>query len=290
MGENLSRAARCSLLQTASCEALRFTPREMIQWATRPWELSLPIQIACCLLWVAAIAGLCLLVVHAIWVRYFARLEEFPRRASFELAPSRRPSLIARLCHWIMAGATFTLLLTAFLPELGVEFDWVTYHWIAGMLLTVSILFHVIHASFCLDLRAVCPAKTGLQDAWKRIQRQPAPAPQRSAKYPFENKLYHGAIITAALATILTGVCMMFTPDLFADITWGLMCVLHGLAGVGLMALLMVHVYFAARPEKLELSQSIIFGPIKRESYPERDDSKGVTVEEREVPVVGRWQ
>jgi len=29
------------------------------------------------------------------------------------------------------------------------------------------------------------------------------------------------------------------------------MYVLHGLAGVGLIALIMVHIYFALRPEKL---------------------------------------
>jgi len=39
--------------------------------------------------------------------------------------------------------------------------------------------------------------------------------------------------------------------------TWGLMYVLHGLAGVGLIALIMVHVYFAIRPEKLDITKSI---------------------------------
>jgi hypothetical protein len=35
-----------------------------------------------------------------------------------------------------MAAAMFTLLFTAFLPKLGVQFNWVTYHWIAGAVLT----------------------------------------------------------------------------------------------------------------------------------------------------------
>ena len=42
----------------------------------------------------------------------------------------------------------FALLITAFLPKVGVQFNWVLYHWIAGLLLTVSILFHMIHATF----------------------------------------------------------------------------------------------------------------------------------------------
>ena len=49
-------------------------------------------------------------------------------------------------------------------------------------------------------------------------------------------------------------------PYLFSDMTWGLMYVLHGLAGVGLIALVMVHVYFAIRPEKLAITKSMIFG------------------------------
>ena len=42
--------------------------------------------------------------------------------------------------------------------------------------------------------------------------------------------------------------------------TWGMMYVLHGLAGVGLIALIMVHVYFGVRPEKLPITKSMIFG------------------------------
>jgi len=34
--------------------------------------------------------------------------------------------------------------------------------------------------------------------------------PDKFAKYPLENKLYHGAIIAAGLSAIITGVFMMF--------------------------------------------------------------------------------
>ena len=49
--------------------------------------------------------------------------------------------------------------------------------------------------------------------------------------------------------------------------TWGMMYVLHGLAGVGLITLVMVHVYFAVRPEKLDITKSMIFGSMKRDFY-----------------------
>jgi len=35
-----------------------------------------------------------------------------------------------RLLHWIMAACVLTLLGTAFLPIVGVKFEWVTIHWI----------------------------------------------------------------------------------------------------------------------------------------------------------------
>src|ERR1700733_13952753 len=116
------------------------------EWATSPWGQNVPIHIAWFLIWVAAISGLLFLVVHAIYVRYFAKPEELAGSTSTTVAsalPKRIPrhSLAARLFHWIMAASMFTLLFTAFLPKVGVQFDWVTYHWIAGSILTVSIIF-----------------------------------------------------------------------------------------------------------------------------------------------------
>ena len=258
--------------------------QSITEWATSPWGQSVPIHIAWFLIWVAATAGLLFLIVHAIYVRYFAKAEEFAGSVSPTLAavlPKQIPrhSLVARLFHWTMAAAMFTLLVTAFLPKVGVQFDWVTYHWIAGSVLTVSIIFHIIHASFWLDFWAIWPDKADLVDASRRVRRfmgRPAPPPRRFAKYPLENKLYHGAIIVTGLSAIGTGVFMLFrvrtilfprNPYLFNDMTWGLMYVLHGLAGIGLIALVMMHVYFAVRPEKLDITKSMIFGTMKREFY-----------------------
>jgi cytochrome b subunit of formate dehydrogenase len=254
------------------------------EWATSPWGQNVPIHIAFFLIWVAAIAGLLFLIVHSIYIRYFAKPEEFAGSVSPTLEvllPPRIPrhTLAARLFHWVMAAAMLTLLFTAFLPKVGVQFDWVTYHWIAGAVLTVSVIFHIIHASFWLDFWAIWPDKEDLVDASRRVRRFmgiTAPPPRRFAKYPLENKLYHGAILVTGLSAIGTGVFMLFrvrtiffprNPYLFSDMTWGLMYVLHGLAGVGLIALVMVHVYFAVRPEKLDITKSMIFGTMRREFY-----------------------
>ena len=256
----------------------------ILEWATSPWGERVPIHIAWFLIWVSLIAGLAFLVVHAIYVRYFAPEREFAGKIPPDLSPRlpeaiTRHSLAARSFHWIMAAAMFTLLVTAFLPKVGVQFNWVTYHWIAGIVLTASIVFHIIHASFFLDFWSIWPDRVDLEDSWNRIQRffgRPAPLPRRSGKYPLDNKLYHAVIILCGLAVTLTGVFMMFrvrtgifprNPYLFSDMTWGLMYVLHGLAGVGLIGLVVVHVYFAIRPEKLPITYSMIFGTMKRDYY-----------------------
>jgi cytochrome b subunit of formate dehydrogenase len=190
-----------------------------------------------------------------------------------------------------MAASMLTLLFTAFLPKVGIQFPWVTYHWIAGAVLTVAIVFHIVHASFWLDFWSIWPDKTDLEDARRRVLRfvgMSAPPPRKFAKYPLENKLFHGVIILCGLSVIVTGVFMMFrvrtvffprNPYLFSDMTWGLMYVLHGLAGVGLIALIMMHVYFGLRPEKLAITKSMIFGWMDRDFYLQEHDPKRWMVE-----------
>ena len=262
----------------------------ILEWAMSPLGQSVPIHIAWFLIWVALIAGLVFLIVHAIYVRYFARKVEFASDSfpgTLEL-PARIPrhSLAARLFHWIMAAAMFALLFTAFLPRVGVQFNWVTYHWIAGTVLTLSILFHIVHATFYLDFWSIWPDRSDLEDAWRRFERfmgKPAESPRKFAKYPLENKLYHGVVLLSGLVVIVTGICMMFrvrtvffprNPYLFSDMTWGMMYVLHGLAGVGLITLTIVHVYFAIRPEKLPITASMIVGSMSREFYLKEHDPK----------------
>ena len=268
----------------------------ILEWATSPLGQRVPIHIAWFLIWVALIAGLAFLIVHAIYVRYLAKGKEFasdpPSSAAVEL-PARIPrhSLAARLFHWIMAAAMFVLLFTAFLPKVGIQFNWVTYHWIAGTVLTVSILFHIVHASFYLDFWSIWPDRSDLEDARKRFQRflgKSASLPRKFAKYPLENKLYHGVVMLAGLLVIVTGICMMFRvrtvffprdPYLFSDMTWGMMYVLHGLAGVGLITLTIVHVYFAIRPEKLPITASMIVGSMSREFYLKEHDPNRWVIE-----------
>ena len=273
---------------------------DVIQWGSSPLGQNVPLHIAWFLIWVALIAGVGFLIVHAIYMRFFAKEKEFAASNSIHDSgklPARIPrhSLVARLFHWTMAAAMLTLLVTAFLPKLGYQFDWVEYHWIAGIVLTISVLFHIVHASFFLDFWSIWPDRIDLQDAWKRTLRffgKRAALPSKFAKYPLENKLYHGAVMISGLAAIITGVCMMFrvrtgifprNPYVFGDMTWGLMYVLHGLAGVGFIALVIVHIYFAIRPEKLPITAGMLVGSMSREFYLKEHDPARWMVQSKET-------
>ena len=93
--------------------------------------------------------------------------------------------------------------------------------------------------------------------------------------------MYHTTIVLAGFAAIVTGLVMMKrvqtplwtrNPYLFSDQMWGALYVLHGLAGIGLVALTMAHVYFAVRPEKFWITKSMIFGWISRGNYFDHHD------------------
>ena len=49
-----------------------------------------------------------------------------------------------RVFHWVTAVCVLTLLATAFLPILGLTFDWIGIHWITGLVLIAAVLFHIL--------------------------------------------------------------------------------------------------------------------------------------------------
>jgi hypothetical protein len=105
------------------------------------------------------------MIVHALYLivvkppkRFAERTAEVNAAAIPERVP--RHSLAARLFHWIMAASMFTLLFTAFLPKVGDPVQLGALPLDCGMVLTVSILFHIVHASFFLDFWSIWPDKT----------------------------------------------------------------------------------------------------------------------------------
>jgi cytochrome b subunit of formate dehydrogenase len=249
------------------------------------------------LLWASLFAGAVFLVAHASYMVLSAhRKRDAAETDAMERAhpnlPEKIPrhSLVARAFHWVMAASMLVLLVTAFLPVVGVRFAWVTWHWMAGLVLTGSILFHIVHASFCLDFWSIWVGPKDIPEFKAEILRElghdvPGPKP---GKYPLGNRLYHLAIVCAGLVAVGTGAFMMsrvrtpfFTrnPYVLGDGTWGFIYVSHGLAGVGLVGLVMAHVYFAVRPDKRWLTRSMFLGWITRRQYLEHHDPQRWAVE-----------
>jgi len=200
---------------------------------------------------------------------------------------------LERLYHWLMAACVLTLLGTAFLPILDVKFDWVDAHWIAGVVLGALVLIHVVRAVVWLDFWNMFIGPRDLAEAWSnaRALLGASGPPTLPGKYPVEQKLYHALIAAAILALLATGALMMVkidtpfwvrNPYWLSASTWGIVYVIHGLAALGALSLVMVHIYFALRPEKLWIFRSMITGSITRADYAANHDPERWTLDQGE--------
>lgn len=261
-----------------------------LTWGRNPWGQTVLEHVSWDLLWASLFAGLMFLVAHASYMILSAHrkgneAEVNALEAANRDLPERiqRHSFMARMFHWVMAATMFVLLFTAFLPIVGVKFAWVYWHWLAGLVLTGSIIYHIIHATFFMDFWSIWIGPKDIPEFKAEMLRelgQDIPGP-KSGKYPLGNRLYHLAILVVGLTASITGMVMMsrvrqplFTrnPYLMADATWGLTYVLHGVMGVALVGLVIAHVYFAIRPEKWWITKAMLFGYITRRSYLEHHD------------------
>ncbi|HET7132975.1 MAG TPA: cytochrome b/b6 domain-containing protein [Gammaproteobacteria bacterium] len=194
-----------------------------------------------------------------------------------------RHALADRVFHWVTAVCVLTLLATAFLPILGVKFDWVNIHWITGVVLTAAVLFHIVRALLWQRLRTVWIGSDDVREALAilRATLRRAGAPPKPGKYSFAQKLVHLFFTVVLLAAIVTGGLMLahvetpwWRPNayLLSDATWGVVYVLHDLAALTLITMLITHVYFALRPEKLLFTRAMLRGWITRREYEQHHD------------------
>jgi formate dehydrogenase subunit gamma len=183
---------------------------------------------------------------------------------------------IDRLFHWITAATMFVLLATSLLPVVGIRFAWVEIHWIAGLVLTAAILFHILRALLVQKLRVVVPRPADLAEL----------SGGRPGKYSLAQKLMHLAFAVALVIAAVTGVLLMIKagtplferdPYRFSLRTWGLLTVLHDFASFLALFLVMVHVYFSLRPEKFMYLRSMVSGWVTREALRQHHDPEKVS-------------
>jgi len=259
---------------------------DFVRMARNPWGEEVLLGLAWNVIWLVVAAGALFVVVHAIFARKGAR-DEGPARVDASVAAGipdkvQRHSRSARVSHWILAAATFTLLITAFVPILGLQFPWVTIHWIAGLVFGAYIVYHTVDTLVRPSwgrMLWIGPREmaSGFRQVFSFLGRKEDHS-KKSGKWGIESKVFHHITALAGVAVLATGLLMMLRVDTWfwaanpyalavTDATWGLVYVLHGLAAVGFIGLLMAHIYFAVRPDKFYLTMSMIRGWISRDDY-----------------------
>jgi formate dehydrogenase subunit gamma len=178
---------------------------------------------------------------------------------------------VDRLFHWLTAASVLTLLATSLLPIVGVKFDWVPIHWMAGVVLLVLVLFHLVRSVIWQKLKCM----------WFSARDFGA---RKYGKYSPAQKLMHLAMTLTILALVVTGVVMMAkvdtpfwerNPYLLSATTWGYVYVIHGAAALLTVTIVIVHVYFGLIPENRMYLRAMVKGWVTREEIATRHDWTG---------------
>jgi cytochrome b subunit of formate dehydrogenase len=195
----------------------------------------------------------------------------------------RRHHLADRLYHWTMAACVLTLLATAFLPIIGYKFEWLGLHWTTGVALTALVAIHIVRAVVWQDFWAMVIDATDIRNGWRLLTRVigAGPAPGLPGKYNGLQKLYHAGIAVLVLSIIATGLLMLLKIDTplwrrdpyrLSNDDWGVVYAVHDFAAMGLITLVMIHIYFAIRPDEWRLTRSMFRGWISRAEYDAHHD------------------
>jgi len=203
-----------------------------------------------------------------------------------------RHALSDRIFHWITAACVLILLATSLLPILGVQFSWVTTHWIAGIVLSAAILFHIIRAVFWQELRSMWISIYDIKATFSSLN-PTKPATLKPGKYSFAQKFIHLGFSVFTLVAMVTGLVMMVKIDTpfwprdpywLDSATWGWVYVAHGVSTLAFVTMVTLHIYFALRPEKLLYARSMIKGWITDDEYRQHHDSERWKIPSTEKP------
>ena len=181
---------------------------DFLTWGRNPWGQQVLTHISWDLLWASLLAGVMFLVAHASYMVLSAhRKRSASETAALEAAHKDLPEQIerhtfmARAFHWFMAASMFVLLFTAFLPIAGFRFPWVTWHWMAGLALTASIIYLV--ATFWLDFWSIWVGPKDILEFKSELMLPSSAERCRAGRATrLGNKLYHLAIVVVGFAAV----------------------------------------------------------------------------------------
>jgi len=234
------------------------------------WGREVLLGVSWDLLWLVCVAALVIIAVHAIYMA----TQQRAARPSSEGKKVQRHGPVDRVMHWVMAASILTLLLTGVLPIVGVEFAWLTVHWVSGLVLAAAVLFHIVRSVMQKDLKSVWISPSDLKETFGD-----GPKP---GKYTLPQKGMHAAVTIVTIFVIGSGLVMFAMIDTpwwdrtnsLSEATLGWMFFVHGLSTLALVALIAFHLYFTLRPEKLFYLRSMVKGWISEEELSANHDPK----------------
>jgi formate dehydrogenase subunit gamma len=195
-----------------------------------------------------------------------------------------RHTALDRLYHWLMAICVLVLMATAFLPILGIKFEWLDIHWVTGVVLSALILIHIIRALFFQDWRNMWIGREDLRELWRSLVRLfgSRAKPPLPGKYDAAQKLYHLGVAVVVLSVVCSGLLMLLkidtplwrrNPYLLSADTWGVIYAIHGMAAMTIVAIVIVHVYFTLTPDSWYMLRAMTRGWISREEHSQHYDA-----------------
>lgn len=241
---------------------------EVATYKNDVWGREVLLGVSWDLFWLVVVAAFIMIALHAV---YEAMQKRGPRPSS-EGERVQRHDAIDRLFHWVMAISFLLLLITGILPKIGVEFAWLTIHWVSGLVLTIAVVFHIVRSLFWQDLKSMWIKLGDLKEL--------TDSEKKPGKYSLAQKCMHAAVTVLTLVVIGTGLAMFAVIDTpwwersnaLSESTLGWMFFLHGLSTLLLVIVISLHVYFAVRPEKLFYTRSMIQGWISKDEMAANHD------------------
>ncbi len=229
---------------------------ELARFKQDVWGREVLLGVSWDLLWLVVAATFGLIILHAI-VMLALRAQRRPDPSGRRLT---RHAAADRWFHWTAALAFLVLLGTGVLPILGLKFPWLTLHWVAGLVLTAAVAFHIVRSLASKDRFAMNIGPTDLRELTDRNS--------LPGKYSLAQKSMHAAMTVLVLTTIITGLvlfALIDTPwwarsNFLSEAALGWMFLLHGAATLALLGLTALHLYFALRPEKQFYTRAMIKG------------------------------
>ena len=228
------------------------------------------------LLWLVVVAAFIAIALHAI----YEAMQKRGDKPSSDGERVERHDKIDRVYHWIMAVSIFALLITGVLPIIGIEFAWLELHWIAGIALTVVVLFHIIRSLFFKSDTGMALSANDLKEPFDETV--------KPGKYSAAQKGLHAVVTLLTLLVIGSGIVMFLQIDTpwwdrtnsLSEATLGLVFFIHGISTLALIGVISLHIYFALRPEKLFYTRSMIKGWISRDELNANHDPQRWTPDE----------